>query len=623
MAELFDLQFDTIDELAGILQEWTEAFGLGFPQVPDEVYDHYRNMLKVECPDHDFLTNVGSISKRNKEILPVTMGSLRNKTAVDIEAWLAKYSNSGGYILSYKLDGVGIMARYQDLDCEVAWLRGDGSVGENITEKAKVFLAQKLTEHTLPTNLRELPKEKLFTGEMLLDCDPAELGYKNRRNAVSGIIHREDGKNLEHIMVLMHGWRDAPKAGNELWRMGIMNHLIPTVPFRYISDRLIVVPTAEEMIAEETSYDKDGIVIGINNSIVENVKFPEAKIAFKFNKQIAETYITWIEWNVSRTAKIIPLVYIDPVDLGGVTIGKCTAFNAKFVKDKGLGLAATIKVCRSGDVIPYIEEVINASDIVDIPTKCPTCDSPVKWDATEVHIECTNSKCPPVIQKKIAHFFLQLGLEFFSEKMISSLKCNNITDVYKLKEDDILKLEGWGKNSTKDFIKRIQDTKETTPDKLLASLGIHGFGGTLSKLMLDNFTFNQLINLADDPLGVEKLVKIKGVGAKRAVTLLVGLRESKDLLQELSELGLNTKVQEGGTLSGLKFEFTGSLSRPRKEIINWLEQNGGRHTSIGSADHLVANEPSDKGKYKKAIDLGKSIITEEQLVKLHFDNKKK
>jgi DNA ligase (NAD+) len=421
----------------------------------------------------------------------------------------------------------------------------------------------------------------------------------------------------------MHGWRDAPTAADELWRMEVMSKLIPTVPFKHAVNSLNVVKEAEVMMARETPYDKDGIVIAANHSLVENVKFPETKIAFKFNKQIAQTFIKWIEWNVSRTAKIIPLVYINPVELGGVTIGKCTAFNAKFVKDKGLGLAATIKVCRSGDVIPYIEEVINTSDLVDIPTSCPVCDSPVKWDDTGVHIQCTNLKCPPIIRKKIAHFFLQLGLEFFSEKGISSLGCNCITDVYKLQEKDILKLDGWGEKSAKDFVKRIQDTKQTTPDKLLASLGIHGFGGTLSKLMLDNFTFEQLVGLSTDSSAIEKLCKIKGVATKRAQTLVVGLRESKDLLQELATLGVNTKIQEGGTLSGLKFELTGTLSRPRKEVINWIEMNGGRHTSLGSANYLICNEVSSSSKYKKAVESGKEIITEEQMVNLHFNNKKK
>ncbi len=625
---MYDLNFETEHELEYQLREWTEAYGLGFPQVPDDVFDHFKRVLKQLYPKNTLLAEIGARSKKNKEMLPFICGSLTNKFPPDIDAWLKRYETRHGYVLSHKLDGLALETEWVNGKLKNAWLRGDGFIGENVTEKAKVFLPPALTiANSIAAPFLTKVENIILTHEILLGVEPETLGYKNKRNAVGGIMHRDDGTHLEHLFCLAHNYKNPPEgelSSDELLRMQVLASLVPTVKFQFVENINMVVELATAMLEEETTYDKDGCVIAARKSHVENVKLPEEKIAFKINKQIAGTTAKVIEWNVSRTYKLIPLTYIDPVDLGGVTIGKCTAFNAKFVKDRGLSVGSELKVCRSGDVIPYIEEVVT-SQAVELPHICPSCGSGVVWDDTEVHLYCTNKKCPPVIQKQIAHFFLLLGLEFFSEKMISSLGCNTIADVYNLEESDILNLEGWGDKSAKDFILRLQATKNTTPDKLLASLGISGLGQTMARTILEHHNLAALIKMATDENQADQvniMCEIKGVAIKRATTILNGLRDNIDLLEQLGSLGLSIKDQEGGPFEGLGFEITGSLSRPRKEIVSWIEGAGGRQCSLSSATHLICNAESGSAKYKKAQKDGIPIITEEEAVALYFKLKK-
>jgi len=618
---MYDLKFETTEEMVNQLREWREAYSLGYPLVPDDIFDHFKRELYTLEPDNDFLKEIDSPPKRNKEILPFTMGSLKNIFKDDIHNWVKKHSDKGGFVISHKLDGVAIETEWLNGKLKNAWTRGDGSVGENITEKALKFLP---SEIVITDDLKD--KSLYFSHEMLLTIDPTILGYKNKRNAVSGIIHRDDGLNLEHIKCIAHNWKNpfGKYENDEFERLCFIKSLsLDVVEHQMIKFPEEVVDIALNMLQQETDYDKDGIVFCPRLVQQENVKIPEFKIAFKLNKQIAKSKIKAIEWNVSRTYKIIPLIYIDPVDIGGVTIGKCTAFNAKFVKEKGIAIDSVIKVCRSGDVIPYIEEVISSPDNIILPGKCPVCSSVIEWDITKTHLNCMNKNCPAVVQKQIAHFFLSLGVEFFSEKMISSLNCNSISDVYKLTEEDILKIDGWGEISTKDFIKRLQESKNTTPAKLLAALGISNLGERTANVILDVYPLEKLILMsADVDFNTDKLCSIKGIGLKKAIIILNGIADNSSLLLELSQLGVSIDKAKGGPLENLKFEFTGSLSKPRKQTVAWIEEHGGRHSSIHNADYLVCNSESSSHKYTTAIKKDIPIITEEQLVQLYLKNKR-
>lgn len=620
----YEINTESPEELERTLFDWLESYDLGFPQVPDDVYDNYKRQLKIIKPESKFFDRIGITPKKNKESLPFICGSLKNKTMDDIEDWLKKRSDRNGFVLSHKLDGISLETQWDNGVFTKAWLRGDGYYGENVTEKAKKFLPPKLdfSNSEFRSPYLTLPPSIIMTHEILLNCEPEEIGYKNKRNSVSGIMHRDDDMYLDKLYCLAHVWKNPNNliSDDELVRMTYLSYMIPTVPFLYVSDWKDVISSAENMIKNQTQYDKDGIVICARLGKVENVKFPENKIAFKFNKQVATSEVKLIDWNVSRTGRIVPLVWINPVDLGGVTIGKATAFNAKFMRDKKINIGSQIKVCRSGDVIPYIEEVIETKEPT-LPTSCPSCNESVVWDATQTHLRCNNPDCPDVVKKRITYFFIMLGLEFFSEKMISSLKCGSIFDIYKLTEKDILQIEGWGESSARDFIRRIQATKETTPEKLITSLGIEGVAQSTAKSLLDVFAFDELIALTEKD--INRITAIKGFATKKATSVIQGLSENRQFLMDLFKAGIGVKQKVTGPLTGLSFEITGALSKPRKKIVEWIESAGGRHESLAKCNYLICNEnPSDSDKYKLAKKKDIPIITEEQLIEMYMQRKK-
>jgi len=616
-----NVQITTIEELEYYLERWLAAYESGQPLVSDECYDHWKRQLEIHKPDSEFLKKIGNKPKRNKEKLPFILGSLTNKTLDNLDQWLDKYSSLAGcgYILSHKMDGVAILCRYTNGEFTGAWLRGDHIIGENITHKAKHFVLPKLK----PENV--LCQEIYLKGEILLNCDPAQIGYKNKRNAVAGILNRDDNLNLDKLYIIFHTWANPiEEAKDEITRLVLMKKLCGeerVVRYSIVNNRNQIIEIAQKLIDEITQYDKDGIVITINSSKVENVKIPEMKIAFKFNKQTAESTVERVEWNTSRTGKVVPLVYIKPVDLGGATITKCAGFNAKFIIENSIGFGAKIKIVRSGDVIPYIEQIITPATAPDTIETCPECGRILELDENAVNLICNNSSCPAQIQKKIAHFFEQLGLEQFSEKMISSLDCNSITDVFKLTKEDIIKIEGWGEKSADDFIRRRDELKKSSPEKLLAALGIENLGLETAKLLLQNFTFTEIIKNITPQVTkqfVEKLISIKGIGFKKAKSIVNGLIDSVALLQDLLSVGVEIEEKpKSGALAGQSFCITGALSKPRKEIEKFIEENGGINTSINNCDYLICNQrPSDSAKYKKALQRKIPIITEEELYQM-------
>ena len=312
--------------------------------------------------------------------------------------------------------------------------------------------------------------------------------------------------------------------------------------------------------------------------------------------------------------------------MGGATIQRTSGFNAKYIYDNNIGPGAIIKLVRSGDVIPYIEGIVKSSTNMEDLIECPTCKcTPLESDETLTHLYCTNKECSAQTQKGISHFFEKLGLENFSEKMLTSLGCKTVIDVYNLKKEDILKLDGWAETSTVDFLNRIEQTKKARPEKILAALGIDNLGNTTSKLILEHFTPQDILNALDNQdllkVLVTKLIQIKGLGEIKVKSVIKGLIDNKELLKKLMDTGINF-VTVKGPLTGKSFCITGSLSKPRKAYEQIIEKFGGSNTSISSCNYLICNTPSESSKFQKAKDKGVKIINETELISLIRESKK-
>jgi len=209
--------------------------------------------------------------------------------------------------------------------------------------------------------------------------------------------------------------------------------------------------------------------------------------------------------------------------------------------------------------------------------------------------------------------------------MITSLGCKTVIDIYNLKKEDILKLDGWAETSTNDFLNRIEQTKKARPEKILAALGIDNLGNTTSKLILENFTPQDILNALDNQdllkTMITKLIQVKGLGETKVTSVIKGLKENKELLKKLMDTGINF-VSVKGPLTGKSFCITGSLSKPRKAYEQIIEKFGGTNSSISSCDYLICNTPSDSSKFKKAVERGVKVITETELISLIKENKK-
>jgi DNA ligase (NAD+) len=615
---------EDLNELEKQLEICLHAYEAGEPLISDDEYDNFKTILKTLRPNSSFLVKIGNKPKKKIERLPYILGSLTNKFEDDINDWLKKKNNGFGYVLSHKLDGVAIEVEYSLGVLTNAWLRGDHIEGENIFHKAFKFIPKEFKNNQFNNFI---PKQ-YFKGEALLNCEPESIGYKTKRNAVAGILNRDDLTRLKYLYFKFHtiipnNYMIEKNIDRESDRLAFMSLLVGpenVVRFEYAESAEDVVNLSKIMIQEQTQYDKDGIVITLDKSDVENIKLPENKIAFKFNKLSAIAEVEDVEWNVSRTRRIIPVVKIKPIVLGGATIQRATGFHAKFIYENDIGPGATVQIVRSGDVIPYIEKVIKKSENSVGIDKCPMCGNlSLTTDETNTHLYCTNPDCVSPIQKQIAYFFAKLGLENFSEKMISTLKCNSVIDVYKLKKEDILKIDGWAETSAEDFLNRILQTKNSKPEKLLAALGIDNLGETTARLILDNFSPKDLLENIEDKNKLHemiyKMISIKGLGKTKVESIIKGLKNNISLLKELVSVGVSfVKEESVGPLNGISVCITGSLSKPRKAYEQLIEKLGGRNTSVSSCNLLICNEPSDSNKFQKAQSKGIKIITEKEFI---------
>jgi len=611
------------------LRHWNWKYRIGDPEIDDATYDMIYDKLKQLDENNFFLSEVGLKSK-TKERIPYFMGSLETFLDDNIKSWINKFDEFNEYVISHKLDGVSVEAEYKYGILKNAWLRGDGEKGENITNKCFKFMGK------LQTN----KYDTIFVrGEIMFIGNPVDIGMKNRRNAVAGIIRRDDGKHLEHLSLITHGWLNPFKEYQmcEYDRLQFLSKLLPTVRHELIDEYQLglnkLIEKMQLLYNEDKSYDIDGVVIAINNSSISFDKRPKNKVAYKINRQVTETHVTNIEWNISRTGKIIPLVYIKPVELGGTTISKTSGFNAGFIMSNELGIGSKIILTRSGDVIPYIQKVLTTSDLNTTPKICPSCESPLVWEgnyitATNnikpkgVNLVCTNPKCEDMIQNYLYYFFSRLGLEHFGKKKIESLNCKSIEEIYNLTFDQVRRVDGWGDKSSYDFIKRINDTRKTTPVLLLSALGIPLLGKTLSKLIINEsgYSFENLFieSIMNETIIKSRLCQLDGISLHSATLFVNAFKEKYEMVKSL--LKYITFIEEDvdtittkSILNGNSYCITGKLSKPRKTIEKWIIENGGEIKSVSSCNILICNEKSNSSKYNQAIKRGIIIMTEDEL----------
>lgn len=596
--------------------------------------------------------NVGYeiVSGLPKENHPMPMLSLDKTKSIDeLKSWLGTQDG----ILSWKLDGLTIVLTYEDGKLAKAVTRGDGVTGEVITNNAKVF-------DNIPLSI-PAHETVVVRGEAVISYDDfekinmnigaADARYKNPRNLCSGTVRQLNNEVTAGRHVKFYAFSLA-EGGNSyetqtgktfIYRHQQMEWLksqgFETVEYVKVNAGNIEESVLEfEKKIENFELPSDGLVLIYNDieygrSLGTTAKFPRDSIAFKWRDEIKETALINVLWNVSRTGLINPIAIFEPVELEGTTVSRASVHNLSIVKTLALGKDDIIKVYKANMIIPQIAENITRSGNITPPDKCPVCGA-----ATEIHddngvetLHCPNVECPAKRIKAFTHFVSRnaLNIEGLSEstleKFIDEAMIKDFADIFKLDKwrDRIITMEGFGQKSFDNLIAAADKAAETTPARLLYSLGIPNIGVANAKMIAKECRNNweKIQSLTED-----ELAAIDGIGdvmAKGYVKFFAD-DENRRLIDELMEvLRLDESFEDtgSGSLSGKTFVITGKVHifDNRDAVKAAIEAAGGKAASSVSTktDYLINNDiSSGSSKNKKAKELGIPIITEEELVKM-------
>jgi len=576
----------------------------------------------------------GVSSQLDKEEHSHPMLSLnKTKSVSELADWLGDKEG----ILSWKLDGLTIALTYRDGELAKAVTRGDGQVGEVITEAARTF-------ENLPLHI-PYKGELILRGEAVIrysdfeminaEIDDAESKYKNPRNLASGSVRQLDSAvtAARHVRLYIF----ALVSTSEYTRREEQLIFLAEQGFDVVLFKKVDAAGIDDAIHEfagtagDTDLPSDGLVlvyddIAYGESLGRTAKFPRDGIAFKWEDELAETILREIEWNASRTGLINPTAVFDPVDIEGSTVRRAFVHNVSILEELQLGAGDTIKVYKANMIIPQIAENLIRSGTEKPPGFCPVCGSSTELiDRDGVKsLYCTNPDCAAKQIKRFEHFVSKSGLNIEGlsvstlEKLIDMGFIKEYADLFMLERhrDTIVEMEGFGERSYENLLEAINVAGHTTRARLLGALGIPQVGEANAKMIARamDFDWNRMTGA-----GVAELVLIDGIGdvMAEAYTAWFASSENREMLARLMEHieFVPERQTTGGALDGKVFVITGALESwlNRDALKEAIESAGGKVTGSVSekTDYLINNDAaSGSAKNKKARELGIAIITE-------------
>ncbi len=568
----------------------------------------------------------------------------KTKDREELQGWL----NGNAAVLSWKLDGLTIVLTYRQGRLAKAVTRGDGEIGEVITNNARTF--------------KNLPLQISYQGELILrgeavisysDFEALNQGlaeadrYKNPRNLCSGSVRQLNneitaGRNVQFYAFSLVKAEDVDFHNSRMEQFAFLEKQGFQVVEHYLVDTETILDRVGFFEQKIQHYDipSDGLVltyedIAYGRSLGRTAKFPRDAIAFKWADEIRETTLLEMEWSASRTGLINPVAIFEPVELEGTTVSRASVHNVSIVKGLELGIGDRITVFKANMIIPQIAENLTRSGSLEIPEVCPVCGQPTQIrQMNEVQsLYCTNEKCAAKQIKAFTLFVSRDALnidglsEATLEKFIDRGFIHEFADLFELARyrDEITQMEGFGEKSFQNLMDSIETAKKTTLPRLIYGLGITGIGVANAKLLCRHFHYDlEQIRQADE----ESLSEIEGVGAVLADAIAAYMRDEGNLraLDRLtSELTIETPVEDaaGQTLAGMSFVITGSLNHyeNRNELKELIEQRGGKVTGsvTGKTTCLINNDiASNSSKNKKAKELGVAILSEEDFMEQYL-----
>ena len=648
-----------MNELVALLNRYaTEYYTSDNPSVSDSEYDRlYRELVELETAYPDQVLADSPTHRVGGKVLDgfekyshqYPLYSLQDAfSREELEAFDARVRKEVAhptYICELKIDGLSISLTYEKGILVAGATRGDGSIGENITENLKRVKDIPLT---LPEELDITVRGECYMPRASFDQvnqarqENGEPEFANPRNAAAGTLRQLDTAVVAKRNLATFLYQEASPSTRDSQEK-VLKHL-EQLGFVVNSKRILAESMDEiwnfiQEVGEERDnlpYDIDGVVIKVNDLAGQEelgftVKAPKWAVAYKFPAEEKEAQLLSVDWTVGRTGVVTPTANLTPVQLAGTTVSRATLHNVDYIAEKDIRKDDTVIVYKAGDIIPAVLRVVESKRVseekLDIPTNCPSCDSDLLHFEDEVALRCINPRCPAQIMEGLIHFASRDAMNITGlgpsivEKLFAANLVKDVADIYRLQEEDFLFLEGVKEKSASKLYQAIQASKENSAEKLLFGLGIRHVGSKASQLLLQHF--HSIENLAQaDPEEVASIESLGGVIAKSLQTYFA-TEGSEILLRELREAGVNLDykgqtVVANAALSGLTVVLTGKLERlKRSEAKSKLESLGAKVTgSVSKKTDLVVAGADAGSKLQKAQELGIEVRDEAWLESL-------
>ena len=581
------------------------------------------------------------VSELTKEVHPSPMLSLdKTKSVEELADWLGEQKG----LLSWKLDGLTVVLTYRDGILQKAVTRGNGEIGEVITNNARAF--------------RNIPGRIPYSGELVVrgeavikysdferineGIEDVEARYKNPRNLCSGTVRQLNNQITAQRNVYFYVFNLVEKEDMELPNSAEKRfQWLEQMGFEVVEHQPVTAETIRQAVQDfshriqDNDIPSDGLVllyddIAYGKSLGVTAKFPRDSIAFKWADEVAVTHLRYIEWSPSRTGLINPVAVFDPVELEGTSVSRASMHNISILESFQMGAGDEISVYKANMIIPQVAENHTRSGTIAIPEYCPACGAPTEIRQVNEGkaLYCTNEFCSAKKQKLFSHFVSRnaMNIEGLSEatieKFIHEGFLRDLYDIYRLEpyRTQIIQMEGFGERSYENLQASIEASRVTTPSRFLYSLGIMNIGTATARLICRHFHDRLEVIQEARP---EELIEIEGVGDVIAKSFAAYFQnpENRERIKELQkEIRFEQdKEEEAQIFQGIQFVITGSVTHyPNREAVKAvIEARGGKVTGSVTAktDYLINNDiHSNSSKNKKAKELGIPIISEEEFI---------
>lgn len=652
------------EELRTRLNQWSREYYVeDKPTVEDYVYDkEYAELVAIEEQYPDLITSDSPTQRVGGKVLEgfekvthdIPLYSLNDVfSKEELIAFDQRVQKAVGRVVDYccelKIDGLSVSLRYEDGNFVRGATRGDGTVGENITENLK-------TVRSVPIKLKEpmnievrgecfMPKRSFVQLNQDREAEGKDI-FANPRNAAAGSLRQLDSKitakrNLDTFLYTVADFgpmqaKTQYDALEELEKIGFhtnrekrLCHSIDEV-WSYIEeyhDKRVDLP-----------YEIDGIVIKVNEFSLQDqlgftIKAPRWAAAYKFPPEEVETLIENIEWTVGRTGVVTPTAIMTPVRVAGTTVSRTSLHNGDYIKLKDIRLKDTVLIYKAGDIIPEVSQVVldkrpKDSEEYQLPTHCPVCGSELVHLDEEVALRCINPKCPAQMKEGLNHFVSRNAMNIDGlgprvlEQMYDKKLVADVADLYKLTEEELLTLDKIKEKSANNILTAIDNSKDNSVERLIFGLGIRHVGAKAAKILAEHFGDLETLSKSD----YESIIALDTIGdiiADSVVTYFSN-EEVHELMNELKQAGVNFEYKglRNAQLQEVESPFkektvvlTGKLTRfTREEAKETIENLGGKVTGSVSkkTDIVVAGEDAGS-KLTKAQELGIEVWTEDQM----------